>query len=104
MSAEVRAICGLGFPPKPYTQNANECMNSIIKNVVREAGGKKGNMNPYDFAKLMEKTVTPQETELKLAQIGNGEFSLKPEYQHLKISEIEYYRKKPIQKEALFKR
>ena len=23
----------LGFPPKPYLQNANECMNSVLKPV-----------------------------------------------------------------------
>ena len=27
MSAEVRAMVGLRFPPKPYFQNANECMS-----------------------------------------------------------------------------
>ena len=31
MSATVRSKCGLGFPPKPYTQNANECINSVLK-------------------------------------------------------------------------
>ena len=24
-------MVGLGFPPKPYLQNANECMNSVLK-------------------------------------------------------------------------
>ena len=37
MSAEVRAIVGLGFPRKPYLQNANVCMN----NVLNLAGSKK---------------------------------------------------------------
>ena len=36
MSAEVRAIVGLGFPRKPNLQNANVCMN----NVLNPAGSK----------------------------------------------------------------
>ena len=31
MRVEVRSIAGLDFPPKPYLQNANECINSLIK-------------------------------------------------------------------------
>ena len=31
MSSELRSMAGLGYPPKPYTQNANECINSVIK-------------------------------------------------------------------------
>ena len=37
MSAEEREIVGIGFPPKPYFQNASECMNSVLK----PAGSKK---------------------------------------------------------------
>ena len=37
MSAEVRAIAGLGFPGKPYLQNADVCMN----NVLNPTGSKK---------------------------------------------------------------
>ena len=31
MSSELRSMTGLGYPLKPYTQNANECINSVIK-------------------------------------------------------------------------
>ena len=37
MPADVREIVGLGFPLKPYLQNASECMNSVLK----PAGSKK---------------------------------------------------------------
>ena len=30
-NAEVKTIVGLGFPPKPHLQNANECPNSVLK-------------------------------------------------------------------------
>jgi hypothetical protein len=29
--ADIRSVCGLGYLPKVYTQNANECMNRLIK-------------------------------------------------------------------------
>ena len=29
--ADIRSVCGLGYPPKVYAQNANECMNRLIK-------------------------------------------------------------------------
>ena len=31
MPAEVRAMVGLGSPPKPCLQNASECMDSALK-------------------------------------------------------------------------
>lgn len=36
MTAEVRSIAGLGYPPKPYTQNANECLNNVLKTRQQE--------------------------------------------------------------------
>ena len=32
MSAEVKAVVGLGFLPKPYLQSSSECMNSVAEN------------------------------------------------------------------------
>ena len=31
ITAESRAVVGLDFPRKPSTQNANECVNSVMK-------------------------------------------------------------------------
>lgn len=31
MTAEVRSMAGLGFPPGVYDQNGNECMNSVLQ-------------------------------------------------------------------------
>ena len=30
-TADIHSTCGLGFPPKVYTQNASECMNQLVK-------------------------------------------------------------------------
>ena len=31
MTQDIRSMAGLGFPPDVYNQNANECMNSVLK-------------------------------------------------------------------------
>ena len=31
MTQSIRSMAGLGFPPEVYNQNANECMNSVLK-------------------------------------------------------------------------
>lgn len=105
MSAEVRTRCGLGFPPKPYTQNGNECINSVIKaDIFSKNKGKEKKLDPYDFVKLAEKCVGRQENEIKLALIGKGEYKLKAEYRHLQTDETLYWKKSAQQREALFKR
>ena len=38
MTSKLRTAAGLGYPPDVYTQNANECVNSILK---RAAKGRK---------------------------------------------------------------
>ena len=29
--ADIRSMCGLGFPPTTYSQNASECLNRYVK-------------------------------------------------------------------------
>ena len=31
MTAVIRSLVGLGYQPKPYTQNANRCVNGVRK-------------------------------------------------------------------------
>ena len=31
MRADIRSMCGLGFPPTTYSQNAIECLNRYVK-------------------------------------------------------------------------
>ena len=33
MRADIRSMCGLGFPPVTYTQNASECLNRYVGNL-----------------------------------------------------------------------
>ena len=36
MRDELRSISDLGFPPKPYTQNANESVNNMVKRNLKK--------------------------------------------------------------------
>ena len=40
MTAEVRSLSGLGYPPDLYSQNANECMNAVIKRGQKQENGR----------------------------------------------------------------
>lgn len=35
MMADLRTMCGLGYPPSMYNQNANECANSVVKRDIK---------------------------------------------------------------------
>lgn len=104
INADLRSLVGLGYPPQPYNQNANECMNSIIKGDLRKNEQGKLKMSEKDFVISLEKIVKRQETEVKLALIGKGEYRLKTEYQHLELTEDIYWRKSVNQREAIFEK
>ena len=61
MSAEVRAIVGLGFPRKSYLQNANVCMNNAL--------------NPADSKKCKRtgEVSEKQEKQVFLSLLNQGE-------------------------------
>lgn len=101
MNADLRSLAGLGYPPKPYNQNANECMNSTIKGDLRKDTQGKLKMSEKDFVISLEKIVKRQETEVKLALIGKGEYRLKDEYKHLELSEDLYWRKSARERQCL---
>lgn len=102
MNADLRSLAGLDYPPKPYNQNPNECINSTIKGDLRKDIKGKLKMSEKDFVISLEKIVKRQETEVKLALIGKGKYRLKDEYKHLDITEDLYWRKSVSQREAVF--
>ena len=80
MTAKVRTAFGLGFSPDVYTQNANECINSVLK---RSLKGRK--LSPKEAVLTIQSCVKQQQTQVKLAVINIGEFKLKEEYKHFKL-------------------
>ena len=102
MLADVRSMCGMGFPPQTYNQNANECINHVIKSETR--GKKNSDVNPYELVKLLHNIVKRQESEVKLSILGKGQYRLKKEYSYLHVPEATFYRKSSFQRAAVFKR
>ena len=71
MRADIRSICGLGYPPATYNQNANECMNRWVKDKLT---------NPLksftDVVHLLEKEIRRQDDQIFLSLSGTGEWTL----------------------------
>ncbi|XP_057300659.1 uncharacterized protein LOC130635160 [Hydractinia symbiolongicarpus] len=95
MLSSVRIKCGLGNPPEPYTQNANESINSMIKRSKES-----GKLTLKQTVKLMQDEVKKQEEKVKLALIGKGDWKLAKGYQQFFIIESKFYNMIPTQKKA----
>lgn len=101
MTAKIRSMAGLGFPPDVYDQNGNECMNSVLRR-DKEATGKKELTLPQ-CVKLLKTAVERQRTEEKLSIFGSGHVTLETTYHHSSVDEQVYYRKTTKQKESCLK-
>ena len=93
MTADIREMAGLGFPPRMYNQNANECANSVIKRDldVRKISIKEATLH-------LQQLIQRQYEEVKLAMIGRGEWEVRNEYKDMFVPEVKYYRMTPLQK------
>ena len=86
MIAERRTRCGLGNPPDEYNQNANECMNSVLK---RLKSFKK--LTVKETIELIQNEVKNHQEHTKLVLIGKGQWRICQQFKSdLKISEEEY--------------
>ena len=83
MTAEVRSMAGLSFPPSVYDQNANECMNSVLQREKDNTGKKR--LSLPQCARLIRTTVARHRTEEQLALIGIGDLELDPLYLDLAV-------------------
>lgn len=95
MTADIRSMAGLGYPPKMYNQNANECMNSVVKRDLKWI-----RLNPKEAVEHLHHIVRRQHEEAKMAMIGRGEYQLMPLYQEYRMDESNYYKMTRFQKEA----
>lgn len=67
MPAKLRSVVGLGFPPKPYLQNANECMDSVLT--------PSGSTRRKDLSEVAERIRTiakEQENQVILSLLDQG--------------------------------
>lgn len=98
--ADIRSMCGLGYPPRIYTQNANECMTRLIKHKKPTHYGENA-LTLMEYVERIKSEVRRQQDEQFLAVIGRGEYKLKKEFKFLQVNEAEYYRMTPKQKDEL---
>ena len=61
MTADIRSMAGLGWPPTVYDQNANECMNSVLQREKQLTGKKK--LSIPEFVRILRTTINRQRTE-----------------------------------------
>ena len=98
LTAEVRSLSGLGYPPDVYTQNVNECMNAVIK----RAQSKK--MDVVDCIENLRKEVNHQQSTKKLAMVSHGELSVLEKFSKFLVDEDEYFMMSKEQQERAFKK
>ena len=97
MSQNIRSMAGLGFPPEVYNQNANECMNSVLK---RDTPRDKKRMTVRKFTNHCRSLERRQRTQEELAMISRGELKVSEEYSDLCCEDVTFFRKSEVQKKA----
>ena len=86
MLHSVREECGLGSPPAPFTTNACETANSMLKNKTNH---KRSEM--FEFLQKFKELIGEQEREMERANIGRGKYELKPQYQAFHVPERKWF-------------
>lgn len=101
--SDIRSMCGLGFPPKTYTQNANECMNRLIK-AEQDSKFSKKEIALTSYVERIRAEIQRQQDEQFLAVLGKGQYKLSEEFSYLGVKDTDFYRMTDAQKKALKKK
>ena len=98
MLKPVRREAGLGNPPSPFTTNASESMNAILK---RKVDYKKNEL--HVFINHLQQLADEQEKENERAVIRRGKYSFCKEYHHLEVKESKWFKMNREQREKHMK-
>ena len=101
--SDIRSMCGLGYPPTLYTQNANECMNRIIK-ADQDPKSSKHQTALLPYIERIRAEVARQHDEQFLAVLGLGQYRLSDKFSFLRVEENNFFRMNDSQKKALKKK
>ena len=71
---ELWSISVLGFPPKPYTQNANKSVNNMVTRNLKKLS------KISDIVRELKKSVEKQVVQIELPLINQGKWKVAPEY------------------------
>jgi hypothetical protein len=93
MLKPIREECGLGCPPEPFTTNASESINAMLK---RKLNYKQSELPA--FIDKVKELVNEQQKELERAVIGRGKYQLKQQYQYLQVAESKWFLMTPEQR------
>ena len=85
--------CGLGCPPEPFTTNASESINAMLKRKLDY----KWSELPAFIDKVKE-LVNKQQKELERAVIGKAKYQMKQQYQYLQVTESKWFLMTPEQR------
>ena len=87
-------MSGLGFPPDLYCQNANECMNSVVKR-----GAQKKKVDIADCVEHLRRQVLHQQNT-----ISRGELSVAEEFVNYQVDEDDFFKMTETQKNKAFQK
>ena len=99
MLSSIREECGLGLPPAPFTTNACETANSVLKKNVNY----EKNELP-EFLKKLKELVNEQDREVERSLIGRGKYVLRPHYRSWQIEESKWFAMSTKQREQQLKK
>ena len=82
----VRQECGLRCPPEPFTTNACESANFMLKNKVDY---KRSDLSA--FIQKFREFIREQENEIERAVIGRGKYEFRRQYCYMQVAETEWF-------------
>ncbi|CAB3994354.1 Hypothetical predicted protein [Paramuricea clavata] len=101
--SDIRSMCGFGYPSTLYTQNANECMNRIIK-ADQDPKSSKHQTALLPYIERIRAEVARQHDEQFLAVLRLGQYRLSDKFSFLRVEENNFFRMNDSQKKALKKK
>ena len=90
----VREEAGLGCPPQPFTTNASETTNFILKNKLDYKSHQL-----LEFVEKLKQLIDDQEKEIEKAVVQRGKYRFIPEYKYLEVPEDHWYKMTPQQQQ-----
>ena len=99
MIKSIREEACLGLPPEPFTTNASETINSVIKAHVNYKPGQL-----MEFVGKLKELIDEQEREIEKAVIKRGKYRLKEAYSYLEVNESDWFKMTKEQRRAHLKK
>ncbi len=99
MLRPVREECGLGSPPIPFTTNASETANYMLKHKVNYQRSELP-----EFLQKLRGLALDQEREVEKSVIGRGKYELRSQYLSFHVPETKWFTMTTLQREQHLKR